>query len=689
MKKKALLLISFVFILMLSVVSPLSAVTWSDYSSAKSRAEAAEKNGQFEKAMEEYNRAKTYAAAMGYDEIAYGLGLRIRAIDPMTSVYAATEDTSSVIRFGAKYEPKSGVYYGRIVTSDESDTHANDSITSIYVDMGASSGVNTIEKAGYYIRKYDDGNHAIQINWNFYGEQACVEKINQGVFDKEIESGLKYLANYKTYAPIFLRIGAEMNCWYTSSSNYMKPELYRAAYQRIAKKAREICPNVALIFSVNAASYWMADMRDFYPGDAYVDYIGVSAYSTYYGYPGELSLDKTMDTECVQRFLGKYSSMIGVLAEVTNAFPNKPLMITESGCAYAGSSSSTALMQAAAQTHIRELYASAVMVYPQIKSIVYFDRNAGFQYSLKGNAQVLQAYNESVKNNPMLLTSVNDTADAVYSPFAKYRTSGGTMKLSAYFKSVNSTNLSVTYAVDGVNKATCTQYPFSCQVDTTGLKDGFHTLTVKFDDHAGYTPTKTYTFYVKGNEGVTGIHFSDVVQNSWYADSVYSLVLKNVLSGRSETIFDPQGSITRGEFAKILAYASGDDLSKYSGSSAFSDTVSHWSKTNINWAYKNGIVAGMGNGIFAPDAKITREQMAAMICRYAAYKGISLPKTNAKRTFKDDASISGWAKENVYAMQQAGIIVGYADGSGYVFKPKGNATRAEASKMISVLLTLK
>ena len=81
--------------------------------------------------------------------------------------------------------------------------------------------------------------------------------------------------------------------------------------------------------------------------------------------------------------------------------------------------------------------------------------------------------------------------------------------------------------------------------------------------------------------------------------------------------------------------------------------------------------------------------MAAMIFRYAAYKKVTLPQTNAKLTFKDDKAIGHWAKSDVYAMQQAGIINGYADGNGYIFKPQGNATRAEAAKMISAFLSLK
>lgn len=184
------------------------------------------------------------------------------------------------------------------------------------------------------------------------------------------------------------------------------------------------------------------------------------------------------------------------------------------------------------------------------------------------------------------------------------------------------------------------------------------------------------------------IHFTDVNDNDWFAPYVYDLATQGIISGRSDTIFDPQGNITRAEFAKILAYASNDDLTKYQGASPFSDTISHWSKTNINWAYKNKIVSGIGNGKFAPDERITREQMAAMICRYAAYKGITLTKTYPQETFADHNDIANWSVDNVYTMQQAGIINGYNEQNKCYFKPQGNATRAEAAKMISVFLQL-
>jgi hypothetical protein len=180
------------------------------------------------------------------------------------------------------------------------------------------------------------------------------------------------------------------------------------------------------------------------------------------------------------------------------------------------------------------------------------------------------------------------------------------------------------------------------------------------------------------------IAFGDIPANAWYKEYVDDLVSLGILNGKSEGKFDPQGKITRAEFAKILAYASGDDLTSFNKECVFADSRNHWSKQNINWAYEHEIVKGKGSG-FAPNDNISRQEMAVMIARYANYKGINLTKKVETTVFVDDANIADWAKEAVYAMQQAAIISGK---SGNLFDPEGNALRCEAAKMISVFLGL-
>ena len=255
-------------------------------------------------------------------------------------------------------------------------------------------------------------------------------------------------------------------------------------------------------------------------------------------------------------------------------------------------------------------------------------------------------------------------------------TVGSSEQVTATVFPENATVTDVTWISDNPSVATVVNG------DVTAVKAGTATITATTVDGSKKASCKV-TVRNKVPK------FIDVKDSDWFAPYVYDLAGQGIISGMTETTFVPEGLITRGQFAKILAAASGEDLSAFIGKSSFGDvSTSAWYTPYVQWAYEKGIVSGMGNGQFAPEAQITREQMAAMICRYAAYKGVTMPKVNEKLVFKDDASISSWAKDYVYVMQQAGIINGYADGDGYVFRPQGNAKRSEAAKMISVFLSL-
>lgn len=180
--------------------------------------------------------------------------------------------------------------------------------------------------------------------------------------------------------------------------------------------------------------------------------------------------------------------------------------------------------------------------------------------------------------------------------------------------------------------------------------------------------------------------FIDVPAGSWYYDYVYDLVGCGIINGMTAITYEPDGNITRAQFAKILAVASGENTSGYDGKVIFADCKGHWADEYINWAYNRGIVKGISATAFAPDNNITRQEMATMIMRYAKYIGFELPWNNAVVTFKDDAQIADWAVDAVYSMQKAGIINGRP---GNVFDPLGNATRAEAAKMFSIFLHLR
>jgi len=192
--------------------------------------------------------------------------------------------------------------------------------------------------------------------------------------------------------------------------------------------------------------------------------------------------------------------------------------------------------------------------------------------------------------------------------------------------------------------------------------------------------TKHFSTYAVGYHAVS---FSDVSDSAWYADYVSFLAARGIIGGTGGGQFSPEFSITRAEFVTILSRMSDDDLNSYT-TSAFSDVAaSDWYFAAVQWAYENGVASGY-DGKFNPNATITRQDIAVMLARYAEkVASHTLPKTNSAVTFTDSAKISAYASGAVTAMQQAGIVSGNSDGS---FAPTANATRAQAAKMIAVLM---
>ena len=198
--------------------------------------------------------------------------------------------------------------------------------------------------------------------------------------------------------------------------------------------------------------------------------------------------------------------------------------------------------------------------------------------------------------------------------------------------------------------------------------------------------TSTYGKGGTSDEPINSVSlpFTDVSKERWSYDAILKMYQLGVVSGRSGTVFDPTGNVTRAEFVKMLACLDGVDTAAYA-KCRFTD-VSDKSvfAPYIEWAANNGIVYGVSAASFKPNDNITREQMAAIICRYAEYAGIKLSDDVAAVTFTDSAQISHYAVPSVTALQRAGVISGVknADGS-YSYYPKSFATREQTCMVLS------
>jgi len=184
------------------------------------------------------------------------------------------------------------------------------------------------------------------------------------------------------------------------------------------------------------------------------------------------------------------------------------------------------------------------------------------------------------------------------------------------------------------------------------------------------------------NTGDTTI-FYDLGGSEWAQEPILALYYRGVVNGKGDGVFDPESSVTRAEFVKMIVSAlelkeGGAELT------VFDDvTPDDWFYDTVRTATACGIVNGDGAG-FNPNANITREDMAVIIVRAAQYAGTPLTD-GAGAAFTDAAFISGYAAEAVGKMQANGIVNGMEDGS---FQPKQNATRAQACKMLYELLKI-
>ncbi len=182
----------------------------------------------------------------------------------------------------------------------------------------------------------------------------------------------------------------------------------------------------------------------------------------------------------------------------------------------------------------------------------------------------------------------------------------------------------------------------------------------------------------------TNASFTDIT-NHWAKDAISFVVACGLFSGTSNTTFSPDIAMTRGMFVTALGRLANADVSEYKTSSFSDVTAEAYYMGYVEWASKNGIVNGIGDGKFAPDQSITREQMAVIMANYAKVIGFDLPKVYAENTFADGANISTWAKDAVKAMQIAGVINGK---DGNRFDPQGTATRAEVSAVLKRFVEL-
>lgn len=175
-----------------------------------------------------------------------------------------------------------------------------------------------------------------------------------------------------------------------------------------------------------------------------------------------------------------------------------------------------------------------------------------------------------------------------------------------------------------------------------------------------------------------GLPFIDVHEGDWFYENVGYVYENGLMNGVSETLFEPNGTVTRGMIVTILHRLEGEPESDYD--MPFTDVAEQqWCAGAVRWAAGEGIVNGVSATEFAPDDPITREQFAAILWRYAQSKGYDVSASADLTGFLDYGQISEYALPALQWAVGAGVMSGRGDG---ILAPQGTATRAEAAAML-------
>lgn len=203
----------------------------------------------------------------------------------------------------------------------------------------------------------------------------------------------------------------------------------------------------------------------------------------------------------------------------------------------------------------------------------------------------------------------------------------------------------------------------------TALEDG----TYQFTQPRG-TVTISVTFAKKP---VEPLPFVDVAAEDWYGDVVSAVYARGLMTGTAEDTFAPELAATRGMVVSILHRLAG---SPTVSAEVFEDvTADDWYGQAVAWAASEGIASGTSAETFSPNAAVTREQLAALLCNFAAQQGMDTTARSDLSNFDDAATVSDWAQDAVSWAHAEGLIAGI---SATTLSPQGEATRAQLAAML-------
>ncbi len=384
---------------------------------------------------------------------------RARLIKPYTNIYALSDNNSKY--FGVKYEPVGGIYIGAI---DEMQGLLEKPVAAIleYINYGSDNP--------YTVR--DDQILQLSLQPN-----SGLDKVNDT--DGYLINLAKSLENsgYK----VILRFAGEMN---DSSTRWPStPEEYIKKFRIVANVFHKYAPSVPVIWAPNF--YPTNNIEAYYPGDEYVDYVGLSLYQEY-----------QPETDPLGRGVDRSRWIDSLDFIYTTYGDRKPIIIVEGGVAYKNGRTTKDLTDYAA-SHIKEFFTYLPIKYPNVKMFFMFNVNdgQGREFSLYNNKPLLDAYN-SVLQSKYYYGSTNYTPNegSYYELTNMSKVKAANTEICSYTYTPENNVAYVKYYVNGTDAATSYGIPYRVNIDFSQYSGKTITLTVKAfnSEYKVVSETSTY-----------------------------------------------------------------------------------------------------------------------------------------------------------------------------------------------------
>ncbi len=610
---------------------------------------------QYDRAVYYYEKENEHWLAIGKPWGAVDM-LRAEEIRTIFETFVEVKATDKNLE---KHEPLSGVYLGIYSENDKAIGQKFEKTSDVYGDHA----IYILYQSWNQRIGYGQKSYALDVplaeNMKAQGSAFHVALNAMNGLDSVYEN--EWIIDWAKEAnaldmPIFLRFLGEMNGDWVPWHG--EPKLYIEKFRMVHDVMEEYAPNVAMVWAPNDLPIESPDgtrLEDYYPGDDYVDWVGVNFYNDYYN---------SGNIEGPTNYLANPLSHLDYVYDLYA--DKKPIMIGETGIAHYSIPSKEDLTTWAS-ANLKKFYAQIQIKYPRVKAVNYFSLNQGndnylvgnrwSNYALSENKTIQKDYKELIQQDGFL-GKITESYDMTYQPIPTHELKEES-KVSFYVKITDYAISKVEFYGNDQLIAEDIELPFELETDFSKID----ILTVKIYDTKGILST----------EQILDLNAPEPVEETPQGAIEFHEAFVN---GYSDGTFRANDAITRAEVATMLSRTINTD--QVLGDMVFMDLENHWSKDDVMKLYSLGIVSGYDNQLFNPDQTILRSELAALLDNYVSF-------ANRPYVTFYDQNVAGLDDDHwsVYAVRRLLDTNIFTEAT--QFNPNSTVTRGEVVRMINRL----